>query len=78
MCPLCIIRYRIGEQTKVTCILHLALIIHESFLKMNPEVEMISEDEIGETEEKNFELLEAQSAPKFRDRIEGSLAERIL
>jgi hypothetical protein len=49
---------------------YLALIVHESFLKINPEVDMITEDEIGETEEKNFTILELQVSPKFRDRLD--------
>ncbi len=48
---------------------YLALIIHESFIKINPDVEMIPENEIGEAQERNFEILEAQNAPKFRDRM---------
>ncbi len=48
---------------------YLALIVHESFIKTNPDVDMISEEEIGEAEEKNYTILEAQNAPKFRDRM---------
>ena len=48
---------------------YLALIIHESFSKVNGQIDPISEDELGEAEEANTEILEAQSAQSFRERM---------
>lgn len=48
---------------------YLALIIHESFSKVNGEIDPISEEELGVAEEANTEILEAQTAQTFRERM---------
>jgi hypothetical protein len=48
---------------------YLALIAWKSNEKVNGPVGSVSEDEIGEAEEKNYAILEASTAKKFRDRL---------
>lgn len=48
---------------------YLALIAWQSIVKENGPVEPVSEEQIGEAEEKNYELLEGSEAKKFRDRL---------
>jgi hypothetical protein len=48
---------------------YLALIAWRSIMRVNPAVEAVSEDQIGEAEEANYAILEASSAQKFRDRL---------
>lgn len=48
---------------------YLVLIVWESILKSHGTVAAVSEDEIGEAEERNYEILEAQTAKKFRERL---------
>lgn len=50
---------------------YLTLIVWESILKSHGTVAEVSEEEIGEAEEKNYEILEAQTAKKFRDRLDA-------
>ena len=49
---------------------YLALIAWKSIEKVNGPLEAVSEEEIGEAEEKNYEILEASTAKKFRDRLD--------
>lgn len=49
---------------------YLALIAWMSIVRVNGAVEAVSEDQIGEAEEKNFEILEGSTAKKFRDRLD--------
>ncbi len=49
---------------------YLALIAWLSIVRVNGPVEAVSEDQIGEAEEKNFEVLENSAAKKFRDRLD--------
>ncbi|MFN0216515.1 MAG: hypothetical protein ACKVT2_19820 [Saprospiraceae bacterium] len=48
---------------------YLALIAWKSIEKVNGPLDAVSEDEIGEAEEDNYEMLEASTAKKFRDRL---------
>lgn len=48
---------------------YLTLIAWLAFEKVNGPLEPISEDELGEAEEKNYEVLELSTAKKFRDRL---------
>lgn len=61
---------------------YLALIVWLSVVQVNGAVEAVSEEEIGEAEEKNYEMLEASAAKKFRDRLtpffEGTPQEDLL
>jgi hypothetical protein len=61
---------------------YLALIAWKSIETVNGPIPAVSEDEIGEAEENNYELLEGSSAKKFRDRLdpffEGSAQEDLL
>jgi len=61
---------------------YLALIAWKSVVKVNGPLAPVSEDEIGEAEENNYEVLEASTAKKFRDRLdpffEGSAQEDLL
>jgi len=49
---------------------YLALIAWMSIVRANGPVDAVSEDQIGEAEEKNFEVLEGSAAKKFRDRLD--------
>ena len=49
---------------------YLALIAWMSIVRANGPVDAVSEDQIGEAEEKNFEILEGSAAKKFRDRLD--------
>ncbi len=49
---------------------YLALIVWESILKVNGTTPEVGEDQIGEAEEKNYEILEGTTAKKFRDRLD--------
>lgn len=49
---------------------YLALIAWKSIITANGPVEAVSEEEIGEAEEHNYEILEASNAKKFRDRLD--------
>ncbi len=49
---------------------YLALIAWKSIVAVNGPIDAVSEDEIGEAEENNYELLEASTAKKFRDRLD--------
>ncbi|MFN4256995.1 MAG: hypothetical protein ACK4Q5_18495 [Saprospiraceae bacterium] len=49
---------------------YLALIAWLSIVKVNGPSEPVSEEAIGEAEEKNYEVLEASTAKKFRDRLD--------
>ncbi len=48
---------------------YLALIAWLSITKVNGPGEPVSEEQIGEAEEKNYEVLEASTAKTFRDRL---------
>jgi hypothetical protein len=48
---------------------YLSLIAWQSNVKVNGTTEPVSEDAIGEAEEKNYEILEASTAKGFRDRL---------
>ena len=48
---------------------YLALIAWKSIVKVNGPSDAVSEELIGEAEERNCEILEASSAKKFRDRL---------
>ena len=50
---------------------YLALIAWKSIVTVNGPLEAVSEQEIGEAEEDNYELLEASTAKKFRDRLDA-------
>ena len=49
---------------------YLALIAWMSIVRANGPVDAVLEDQIGEAEEKNFEILEGSAAKKFRDRLD--------
>lgn len=61
---------------------YLSLIAWKSIEQVNGPLEAVSEEEIGEAEEKNYEILEASTAKKFRDRLnpffEGTPQEDLL
>ncbi len=61
---------------------YLSLIAWKSIETVNGPLPAVSEDEIGEAEENNYELLEASEGKKFRDRLdpffEGSAQEDLL
>lgn len=61
---------------------YLSLIAWKSIETVNGPIPAVSEDEIGEAEENNYELLEASEGKKFRDRLdpffEGSAQEDLL
>ena len=48
---------------------YLSLIAWRSIVRVNGPGEPASEDQIGEAEESNFEILEASTDKKFRDRL---------
>jgi len=48
---------------------YLSLISWMAFEKVNPETESVSEEMIGEAEEKNYALLEQATGKNFRDRL---------
>lgn len=54
---------------------YLSLIAWKSIEKVNGPLEAVSEEEIGEAEEKNYEILEASTAKKFRDRLNAFFEE---
>jgi hypothetical protein len=49
---------------------YLALIAWKSIVEVNGPLDAVSEQEIGEAEENNYEILEASTAKKFRDRLD--------
>lgn len=49
---------------------YLALIAWKSVVEVNGPMEAVSEEEIGAAEEMNYEILEASTAKKFRDRLD--------
>jgi len=49
---------------------YLALIAWNSIVKVNGLLEAVSEEQIGEAEEKNYEMLELSAGKKFRDRLD--------
>jgi len=49
---------------------YLALITWNAAVKVNGPLEAVSEDQIGEAEEKNYEMLELSAGKKFRDRLD--------
>jgi hypothetical protein len=49
---------------------YLALIAYEAVERTLGNRPQVSEDEIGEAEEKNYEILENSTAKKFRDRLD--------
>ena len=49
---------------------YLSLIAWKSTIEVNGPLEAVSEQEIGEAEELNYEILEASTAKKFRDRLD--------
>lgn len=61
---------------------YLSLIAWRSIMRVNSEVEAVSEEQIGEAEEANYAVLEASKSQKFRDRLndffEGSPQEDLL
>ena len=61
---------------------YLSLIAWKSIETVNGPIPAVSEDEIGEAEENNYELLEASEGKKFRDRLdpffEGTAQEDLL
>ena len=61
---------------------YLALITWKSITEANGPIEPVSEEEIGEAEELNYEVLESSTAKKFRDRLspffEGTTQEDLL
>ncbi|MBL7781609.1 MAG: hypothetical protein JNM22_10370 [Saprospiraceae bacterium] len=48
---------------------YLALIAWNAIVKENGVLEAVSEDQIGEAEEKNYEILEQSAGKNFRDRL---------
>jgi hypothetical protein len=48
---------------------YLALILWQSVSKENPDLPEVSEEQIGEAEERNYEALEASVGKNFRDRL---------
>lgn len=48
---------------------YLSLITWRSIVQASGTPEAVSEEQIGEAEEKNFEILEGSTAKKFRDRL---------
>jgi hypothetical protein len=48
---------------------YLALIAYESIVKVNGQIPEVSEEMIGEAEEKNYEILDNITAKEFRDRL---------
>jgi hypothetical protein len=48
---------------------YLALIAYESIVKVNGEIPEVSEEMIGEAEEKNYEILDNITEKEFRDRL---------
>jgi hypothetical protein len=48
---------------------YLSLIVWLSVVKVNGLGEAVSEEQIGEAEEQNYEVLEGSTAKKFRDRL---------
>ncbi|MBL7829047.1 MAG: hypothetical protein JNJ57_20600 [Saprospiraceae bacterium] len=48
---------------------YLSLIAYRSIVRVNGPCEAASEDQIGQAEERNYELLETSTAKKFRDRL---------
>lgn len=48
---------------------YLCLIAWLSFEKVNGKTEPVSEEMLGNAEERNYEILEASTAKKFRDRL---------
>ena len=61
---------------------YLSLIAWRSIVRVNGEVEAVSEEQIGEAEEANYAILEASTSQKFRERLndffEGSPQEDLL
>lgn len=61
---------------------YLSLIAWRSIVRVNGDVEAVSEEQIGEAEEANYAVLEAATAQKFRERLdsffEGSPQEDLL
>lgn len=49
---------------------YLALIAWHASVKANGPLEAVSEDQIGEAEEKNYEILEHSTGKNFRDRLD--------
>jgi hypothetical protein len=49
---------------------YLSLIAWTSIVRVNGPVEAASEEQIGEAEERNYEVLDGSTAKKFRDRLD--------
>lgn len=62
--------FHLLSDDEVGYIQYLSLIAWLAITKVNGPVEAVSEDMIGQAEEKNYEILEASTAKRFRDRLD--------
>lgn len=63
--------FHLLSEEEVGYIQYLSLIAWVAITKVNGPVEAVSEEMIGQAEEKNYEILEASSANRFRDRLDA-------
>ncbi len=63
--------FHLLSEEEVGYIQYLSLIAWVAITKVNGPVEAVSEEMIGQAEEKNYEILEASSAKRFRDRLDA-------
>ena len=61
--------FDLSTQDEKEYLLYLVMVAWKAISKVHPEMNDVEEEEIGESEEKNWELINNVSATKFRDRL---------
>jgi len=61
--------FDLSTQDEKEYLLYLVMVAWKAISKVHPEMNEVEEEEIGESEEKNWELINNVSATKFRDRL---------
>ncbi|MBK8723973.1 MAG: hypothetical protein IPL95_17535 [Saprospiraceae bacterium] len=61
--------FDLSTQDEKEYLLYLVMVAWKAIFKVHPEMNEVEEEEIGESEEKNWELINNVSATKFRDRL---------
>lgn len=61
--------FDLSTQDEKEYLLYLVMVAWKAITKVHPEMIEVEEEEIGESEEKNWELINNVSATKFRDRL---------
>lgn len=61
--------FDLSTQNEKEYLFYLVIVAWKSIMKVVPDLEIVDEEEIGVSEEKNWELINNVKATKFRDRI---------